>query len=339
MKVGLTLGKFLPFHQGHELLLQTAAACVDKLIVLIGFTDEDFIPVQKRIEWAAKAIGGWPHQIIAQREFDINVSKDEKGTITDESYWDRWLADTARILDDVSPSNYITHVFTSDEYGKRIAEELSAEWYPVDPDREIIQVSGTKVRSDLQQYFSLLPNYVKPSFVKKVAIVGPESTGKSLLVKELGKHFGCPCVPEYGRTICKPRHNKLNRQDFEVILHGQDAFIENAVSRCYDVPLVISDTESLVTALYFELWHPDADSLPFFEFARQRDIDLYLCMAPSVPWVQDGERVMTEMQRWQFYYGMVQKLREWKKPFHMIEHSDYTYRSAKVIEHIERLFK
>lgn len=186
MKIGLTLGKFLPFHQGHELLLQTAASCVDKLIVLIGYSDDDIIHIDQRIKWAAEAIGGWPGIVVGQKELDKNAAKDEKGTVTDEGYWNAWLVDTADILDGICPDYGVTHVFTSDVYGERIAKEFGAEWYPVDPDREIVKVSGTKVRNDLQGYFHLLPAYVKPSFVKKVALVGPESTGKSVLASTLG---------------------------------------------------------------------------------------------------------------------------------------------------------
>lgn len=339
MKIGLALGKFLPFHQGHELYLQTAAECVDKLIVLIGCSDDDPIPLGMRMDWVEKAIGGWPHIICGQKELDKDAPKDKDGTITDENYWNAWLVDTADIIDTICPDNGITHVFTSDAYGQRIAKEFGAQWYPIDPEREIIDVSGTRVRNNLNGYFHLLPPYVRKQFVKKVALVGPESTGKSVLSKELGKHYSCPWVPEYGRTVCKPRENKLTEQDFDVILYGQDAFIRNAVSRCTDVPLVISDTEALVTATYYDLYYPDIRCDKYFDFAKAQDIDLYLVMAPSVPWVQDGDRVMTEAGRWQFYYALLEKLREWKKPFQMIEHSDFTYRTAKVISYIDGILK
>ena len=35
--------------------------------------------------------------------------------------------------------------------------------------------------------------------VKRIAIFGAESTGKSTLAEELAAHFGEPCVPEYVR--------------------------------------------------------------------------------------------------------------------------------------------
>lgn len=339
MNIGLTLGKFLPFHQGHELLLQTAAACVDQLIVLIGYTDEDPIPLVKRQEWVSKAIGGYPHIILGQKELDKDAPKDEFGTIVDEKYWNAWLVDTAQILDKVSPDAAVTHVFTSDKYGQRIAEEIGARWYPVDPDREIIPISGTQVRIKPVGNFQFLPSYVKPSFVKKVALLGPESTGKSQLVKTLAKHFSCPWVPEYGRTVSVAHDNDLKAQDFEAILYGQDEFINNAVRRATDVPLVVSDTDALVTALYHEYFEISGGigNEAFLNFARNQTFDIRIVLSPSVPWVDDGSRFMTEIDRWKFYYAIIEKLREWKLPFELIEHSDYTYRTAKAIQIVNKL--
>ena len=35
MRRGLTLGKFAPFHRGHQLLVETALAEVDELVVMV----------------------------------------------------------------------------------------------------------------------------------------------------------------------------------------------------------------------------------------------------------------------------------------------------------------
>src|SRR5438105_15460655 len=44
----------------------------------------------------------------------------------------------------------------------------------------------------------LAPN-VRACLVKRVAIVGAESTGKTTLAEELARHFDTVWVPEYGR--------------------------------------------------------------------------------------------------------------------------------------------
>ncbi|MDZ7902667.1 MAG: adenylyltransferase/cytidyltransferase family protein, partial [Rheinheimera sp.] len=48
MKRGLTLGKFAPFHRGHQLLIETALAETDEVVVLIYATDVIEVPLQVR---------------------------------------------------------------------------------------------------------------------------------------------------------------------------------------------------------------------------------------------------------------------------------------------------
>ena len=35
--------------------------------------------------------------------------------------------------------------------------------------------------------------------IKKIVIIGPESTGKSTLCSQLAEYYKTPCVPEYAR--------------------------------------------------------------------------------------------------------------------------------------------
>ncbi|MDX9723329.1 MAG: adenylyltransferase/cytidyltransferase family protein, partial [Myxococcota bacterium] len=51
MRRGLTLGKFAPFHRGHQLLVETALAEVDELFVMLYDTDLIDVPLQIRAGW------------------------------------------------------------------------------------------------------------------------------------------------------------------------------------------------------------------------------------------------------------------------------------------------
>ncbi|HRP36244.1 MAG TPA: adenylyltransferase/cytidyltransferase family protein, partial [Candidatus Dojkabacteria bacterium] len=211
--VGLTLGKFLPFHKGHELLIQTASAVCDQLIVLVGVSDDDPYSFEQRADWIRAADVNHNLHIMEQKELDKNAPKDKDGTITDESYWIKWLEDTKRLIDRSGTyTNKITNIFTSDLYGERIAKELGAKWIPIDPDREIIPTSGTKVRSDIEANFCSLPSYVRKDLVKTVAILGPESVGKSTIIQKLSKKY--MTVPEYGRILSVNRKNDIDFSDF-----------------------------------------------------------------------------------------------------------------------------
>jgi NadR type nicotinamide-nucleotide adenylyltransferase len=266
---------------------------------------------------------------------DKNAEKDEDGTITDESYWQAWLASTREIINDIPKpfrfGNKITHVFTSDLYGDRIAKEFDAKWVPVDPDREMKAISGTKVRTDFYNMFKTLPEYTKHDLVKTVAIVGPESCGKSTMISKLAAKYDT--LPEYGRILSVNRKNILDREDFRIIQRTQQFLIDQTKENA-NFPIIVSDTEGLITAMYADIWFKGEDNSEFYEFAKNQKIDKYIVLAPSVPWFQDGFRVMHgDSERYQFFYKICDKLKEWGKDFEQIMSSQYHIRQAEA-EHI-----
>ena len=50
-KVGLTLGKYAPFHKGHQYVIETALEENDEVIVVIYNTDVIPIPLYVRANW------------------------------------------------------------------------------------------------------------------------------------------------------------------------------------------------------------------------------------------------------------------------------------------------
>lgn len=330
--VGLTLGKFLPLHKGHELLLQVAQANVDILVVLVGVHPDDPFSFEQRKEWVRRIVP-YAH-IMEQAETDKTATKDESGTVTDESYWQSWLADTRRILDSLDMQllgSEVSHVFTSDLYGERIAKEFGARWIPVDPDREMIAISGTSVRNSFYDNYRFLPETTKQDLTKVVSILGPESCGKSTLVQHLAKTYDV--LPEYGRILSVNRKNELDREDFRVIQRTQHFLIEK-LRRQAMFPVIVTDTEALATALYFKTWFPNEDCEEFFHFANKQKIDKYIVLSPDVPWIQDGFRTQdSDMKRWQFFYAICDWLTAWRKDYAVVSGTEWHIRRAKV-EHI-----
>ena len=60
-----------------------------------------------------------------------------------------------------------------------------------------------------------------PSLVKKIAIVGPESTGKSTLAEGLAKHYQTVWVPEYARGYLNKLGRGYDQSDLIKIAQGQ----------------------------------------------------------------------------------------------------------------------
>ena len=63
-----------------------------------------------------------------------------------------------------------------------------------------------------------------------ITIVGPESSGKTTLARQLAGEFGCPWVPEYAREYLEGRGGYYNEANLELIAEGQLVVISNQLS-------------------------------------------------------------------------------------------------------------
>ncbi|RZL64497.1 MAG: NadR, partial [Pedobacter sp.] len=77
--------------------------------------------------------------------------------------------------------------------------------------------------------------------IKKIAIVGPESTGKSTISIALAKHYKVPWVPEYARYYCAALTADCTLQDEINMFHGQIA-LEESVLATAETDFIICDT-------------------------------------------------------------------------------------------------
>ncbi|MEX2178573.1 MAG: nicotinamide riboside transporter PnuC [Gemmatimonadaceae bacterium] len=123
--------------------------------------------------------------------------------------------------------------------------------------------------------------------VIKVVLTGSESTGKSELARALGEHFRAPVSAEFVREYAAERGGQLEFSDHGPIARGQMAQEDAAIARA--AGMVILDTDLVSTLVYCEHYFGRAPAWIEAE-ARLRAGDLYLLLAPDVPWIPDGVR-------------------------------------------------
>lgn len=127
---------------------------------------------------------------------------------------------------------------------------------------------------------------MKPG-LKKIAIVGPESTGKTTLTNELSRRFGGTCVPEMARTYLEERGGLYSENDLKVIarlqLEAEDTAAEKASG------MLICDTSLLVIRIWSEVRFGRCDAEISIE-EELREYDLYLLPFPDLPWEPDPLR-------------------------------------------------
>jgi NadR type nicotinamide-nucleotide adenylyltransferase len=125
----------------------------------------------------------------------------------------------------------------------------------------------------------------------RIAVTGPESTGKSTLSEALAKHFNCPWVPEYAREFLTQTNGYYEQQDLDTIAQGQLKLWEEQVRE----PLCIYDTEMLVIKIWSSFKYGEVSDLIENAFQSQK-IDLYLLCKPDIDWEEDELREHPELR-------------------------------------------
>ncbi|MHC2990674.1 ATPase [Pontibacter sp. HJ8] len=131
----------------------------------------------------------------------------------------------------------------------------------------------------------------------KVAITGPESTGKSTLSEKLAAHYDTVWVPEYARTYMAQLDRPYTLQDIEEIAKGQLALEERLQQQARDVFFV--DTDLVVIKIWSEHAFGHCPNW-ILEKLKQQDYNLYLLMGVDLPWEPDPQREHPHLR--QFFY-------------------------------------
>jgi len=120
----------------------------------------------------------------------------------------------------------------------------------------------------------------------KIAITGPESTGKSLMAEHLAKQFNGISIPEYAREYVSRLPNHYEYADIENIARKQ--IVQYREVEHENVP-VFFDTWLIITKVWFDWVYQKVPVWVEQELNICR-IDLFLLMKPDIPWIPDPAR-------------------------------------------------
>ncbi len=143
-------------------------------------------------------------------------------------------------------------VFTAEDYGDGFAKVLAQRFaQPVEHVRLQRPLgdkspSGTLIRSDLHRYRYMLAHDVYRSFVRRICLLGGESTGKSTLSKALADVLDTAYVAEFGRDYWEEKNGVLTADDLLHIAREQVRREQQAEANRY----LICDTSPLTTLFY-----------------------------------------------------------------------------------------
>jgi HTH-type transcriptional regulator, transcriptional repressor of NAD biosynthesis genes len=174
---GLTLGKFAPFHRGHQFLLETALAEVDELTVII-YDEPTITPVPLPIR------ANWLRQLYPQ----VRVVEAWDGPTAMGSTPEIKRQHEDYVIRDLGISG-ITHFYSSEFYGDHMSTALGAVNRLVNPDRDIIPISATKIRANPFLNREYLHPIVYRDLIANIVFLGAPSTGKTTLTEQLAQIY------------------------------------------------------------------------------------------------------------------------------------------------------
>lgn len=271
MRLGVTIGKFYPFHLGHDLLVREAKARCDRLVVIVGWKPGQALPGELRASWLREA----------HPDVEVLLALEDVPDAPEP-----WARRTLEELRGRRPEV----AFTSEPYGEPWAAAMGCRHEAIDVARARVPTSGTALREDLGRHWEFLTPPAKAHFARRVVVLGVESSGTTTLATALAERLRTVWVPEVGRAWWEARRHldaPWTEADFLAIARRQAA-LEDDLARLAN-RVLICDTDPLATTV----WHRrylGARSTALEAFAATRAADLHLLTAPDFPFVQDGTR-------------------------------------------------
>lgn len=122
---------------------------------------------------------------------------------------------------------------------------------------------------------------------KVIIITGAESTGKSVLTRQLATHFRVPFISEYARSYIEQLGRKYEYSDIEHIARIQVEQL--AELKQQDHPWIFCDTWLIITKIWFEEVFNKVPSWIDIEIKKTK-IDLFLVCDTNLPWIPDSVR-------------------------------------------------
>lgn len=138
--------------------------------------------------------------------------------------------------------------------------------------------------------------------LKKVVIIGPESTGKSSLCEGLAAHYQTGWVREYAREYLLANGTNYSFEDLTTIARGQLALEDEGTEKLLGRmgaagvvggragdPILFIDTDIYVMKVWSEFVFGRCNSWILDQIGR-REYDAYLLCKTDLPWVKDELR-------------------------------------------------
>ena len=158
--------------------------------------------------------------------------------------------------------------------------------------------------------------------MKKIVIIGPESTGKSTLCEKLAAHYHTSWCPEYAREYLLKHGTNYTYENLLEIAKGQVALEDKYIQQLEQAPstgkagsrltthdsrLLFIDTDMYVMQVWCKFVFGKVHSWVLNQII-QRKYDLYLLCNVDLPWVKDELREYPDLARREKLYNIYKEI-------------------------------
>jgi HTH-type transcriptional regulator, transcriptional repressor of NAD biosynthesis genes len=269
----------LPPTIGHLQLIRFANELEDEVHVLVC-TQPGEPYTQERVETVARAVRDCPR--VRVHAFHRPVPQ-EPGDAAD--FWPMWRS----ILRDHGFEDGDT-IVASEPYGAPLAEAAGGRFVPYDIHRSITSVRAVDIRRDpIGRFGDVLPEF-QSVMVRRITVIGAESTGKTTLSRQLARALPGHWLPEWGRPYLEQLPTPdVDQERMHVIWRAQLA-LQRSAGSMLGRPFVVQDTDLFSTVGFWEAWDPATVPPALRADAAAQRSDLYLLTRSDIPFEPDPLR-------------------------------------------------
>jgi NadR type nicotinamide-nucleotide adenylyltransferase len=320
---GAVIGKFRPFHSGHRHLIETALRRADEVTVIVVAHAGETPGGELRARWIEEALPD-AHVVLVDGDAEGLDDADTAG----------WAAATIRVLGGAPDV-----VFTSEDYGEPWANAMGCDHVLVDRRRSAVPISGTRIRRDPLPNMAYLRGGARGHYVKRVVLLGAESTGKTTLARSLADHYGTVWNPELGHAYSWFRPDDATdwqtwRTEEFVEIAALQNWYEDFLAQFAD-RVVFCDTDAWTTGLFHEAYLGERSAE--VDAYASREYDLYVLCDPETPFAQDELGMRTDgPHRRRMHEAYLEHVRTTGKP-HVVVTGTHAQRMATATAAVDAL--
>ncbi|MDM8553444.1 AAA family ATPase [Desulfococcaceae bacterium HSG7] len=307
MQIGLTLGKYAPFHKGHQYVIETALREMDKVIVIIYDAPETTtVPLNIRADQIRKL---YP-QVTVTEAWDGPSEVGDSPEIRKKH--EDYIIHNLNI-------KHVDAFYSSEFYGLHVSQALRAENRIVDKERIAYNISSTLIRQNPYKYRKYLDPLVYSDLIINAVFLGAPSTGKTTITELMARKFNTQQMPEYGREYWEKHHvNRRLTLEQLVEIAERHLKIENrkiAVANRY----LFTDTNALTTFIFSQYYHNVADPrLEKSAAQAEKRYDLIFVCDTDIPYSDTWDR-SGDMNRTIFQKRIIADLQKRRLPFFLLQ--------------------